>query len=510
MFPAGHTFGSNYSNLNGGYIRFGGTPSYGPTDIGVGFFSYTGGYEVPALGYAGHNTNNDCQYSGGACYGTDVGYLFNGAITFNGLFPIPPQSIGCSTAGAGTSQNYNVRVFPYDSAGNQVGMDLSGQGNCYLWTAFSGSNTGTLTWPAVARAVSYDVVLMNPAHSTNQGWLAGNTSSTSLTLTSGPGSYSYSFPSFTAGARTTINGASLTVNAPTTFNSTLTGTLTGHASLDFPIAGGTLTGLLTTLGSVSGGAGLNCPQGTAPASPNNGDLWCTSVGMYGRFNGSTVGPFGSGSGGGTWAGLSNSSPGNLAIPLGAYTSTFTGGDFGASPIAGLFQYLTSSTTSTDITPLMAWDTGTSYEQGPIARVNAFPAFSVCNAYLSSAHTGFSIFGNATGVSTPPCTNGVLSFATVSKVSILTGSAAHQNLLLFQQNASATAWMLDLANVSTTGFGFARGRSGASADSTGGTTLWTIGSDGTIQTNAKVCSGGACITYTSGTSTSAVGQEGTAP
>ena len=71
-------------------------------------------------------------------------------------------------------------------------------------------------------------------------------------------------------------------------------------------------------------------------------------------------------------------------------------------------------------------------------------------------------------------------------------------------------MLDLANVSTTGFGFARGRSGASADSTGGTTLWTIGSDGTIQTNAKVCSGGACITYTSGTSTSAVGQEGTAP
>ena len=407
MFPAGHTFGSNYSNLNGGYLRFGSTPTYGPTDIGVGFFTYTGGYEVPGLGYAGHNTNSDCQYSGGACYGTDVGYLFNGAITFNGLFPIPPQSIGCSTAGAGTSQNYNVRVFPYDSAGNQVGMDLSGQGNCYLWTAFSGSNTGTLTWPAVARAVSYDVVLMNPAHSSTQGWLAGNTASTSLTMTSGPGGYSYSFPSFTAGARTTINGASLTVNAPTTFNSTLTGTLTGHASLDFPIAGGTLTGLVTTLASASGGAGLNCPQGTAPTSPNNGDLWCTSAGMYGRFNGSTVGPFGTGGGGGTWAGLSNSSPGNLAIPLGAFTSAFTGGDFGASPIAALFQYLTTSTSSTDITPLMAWDTGTSYEQGPIARVNVVPAFSICNAYISSTHTGFSIFGNATGVSTPPCTNGVL-------------------------------------------------------------------------------------------------------
>jgi hypothetical protein len=36
---------------------------------------------------------------------------------------------------------------------------------------------------------------------------------------------------------------------------------------------------------------LNVPHGAAPTSPNNGDVWTTTAGMYARINGSTVGPF---------------------------------------------------------------------------------------------------------------------------------------------------------------------------------------------------------------------------
>lgn len=45
-------------------------------------------------------------------------------------------------------------------------------------------------------------------------------------------------------------------------------------------------------------ATMNLPHGTAPTTPDNGDLWTTTAGFFGRVNGVTVGPFGSGGGGG--------------------------------------------------------------------------------------------------------------------------------------------------------------------------------------------------------------------
>ena len=59
---------------------------------------------------------------------------------------------------------------------------------------------------------------------------------------------------------------------------------------DLPLTGGTLTGELITAAAAAGGAGFNLPQGTAPTSPNNGDLWATSAGLFVRINGATVGP----------------------------------------------------------------------------------------------------------------------------------------------------------------------------------------------------------------------------
>jgi hypothetical protein len=55
---------------------------------------------------------------------------------------------------------------------------------------------------------------------------------------------------------------------------------------------------LITAASASGGAGLRLPHGTDPTSPTNGDVWTTTAGMYVRISGTTVGPLGTGGGGG--------------------------------------------------------------------------------------------------------------------------------------------------------------------------------------------------------------------
>lgn len=55
-------------------------------------------------------------------------------------------------------------------------------------------------------------------------------------------------------------------------------------------AGGTMSGRLITAASGATLSGFNLTPGTAPASPVNGDMWSTSVGLYVQVNGSTVGP----------------------------------------------------------------------------------------------------------------------------------------------------------------------------------------------------------------------------
>lgn len=53
----------------------------------------------------------------------------------------------------------------------------------------------------------------------------------------------------------------------------------------------TTTGKHTTAASTTTVAGLNLPQGAAPTSPVNGDLWTTSSGLFAQIAGGTVGPF---------------------------------------------------------------------------------------------------------------------------------------------------------------------------------------------------------------------------
>jgi hypothetical protein len=56
---------------------------------------------------------------------------------------------------------------------------------------------------------------------------------------------------------------------------------------------GIVDGKLTAAASTASFAGFNLPQGTAPASPADGDLWTTTTGVYARISGVTVGPLSS-------------------------------------------------------------------------------------------------------------------------------------------------------------------------------------------------------------------------
>lgn len=66
--------------------------------------------------------------------------------------------------------------------------------------------------------------------------------------------------------------------------------------------------------SMSGAASLNLPEGTAPASPADGDVWTTSAGMFVRIAGVTIGPLGTGGGSASVAPLvSGTSAGGLQL-----------------------------------------------------------------------------------------------------------------------------------------------------------------------------------------------------
>lgn len=56
------------------------------------------------------------------------------------------------------------------------------------------------------------------------------------------------------------------------------------------LTGCTFSGPVITAASTAIGAGLNVPPGVAPTTPNNGDIWTTSAGIFVQINGATVGP----------------------------------------------------------------------------------------------------------------------------------------------------------------------------------------------------------------------------
>lgn len=137
-----------------------------------------------------------------------------------------------------------------------------------------------------------------------------------------------------AQAQTSPNLSFGQVLTPAQWNALFAGKQDFLGSPPLLITGGTLTGLLGTAASTTASAGLNCAPGVAPTSPNNGDIWCTVAGLFTQVNGSTVGPLGTGGGGGgsiTIGGVSGTSFGLTNLTM--VGSTITAGSM-ASQSAG--------------------------------------------------------------------------------------------------------------------------------------------------------------------------------
>lgn len=227
-FPvmAGKNLGATFSHVQGAYYRVGGNFSQGGNaDMGYGFFD-SQGYEVPGLAY--DNSTNDGVIAGGINLGRDVMYVGAGAnIVLKAMRPVSQPSISCVVNGAGGVTTYIARIFAKDAAGKRGGfVDYTGnEGKCNNAAAsFSVGNGITVTWPTVPNATNgYDVVIMNPAASTSQGWLAGSTAqgTTTLAITSGPGSFNYSFPAYSESAQLDVNGERFTNNVSYQFGSGL-------------------------------------------------------------------------------------------------------------------------------------------------------------------------------------------------------------------------------------------------------------------------------------------------
>lgn len=129
-----------------------------------------------------------------------------------------------------------------------------------------------------------------------------------------------------AAIRDTINTYGLLTDVARTITATntFTATQTFAAITTTTIACTTLTatGLITTVASATGGAGLNLPHGAAPTSPVNGDLWTTTAGLFARINGATqTVPAGSGTSGTItrWTGTGTLANGSIT-DTGTYVS----------------------------------------------------------------------------------------------------------------------------------------------------------------------------------------------
>lgn len=208
-------------------------------------------------------------------------------LTSNGAGSAPSfqAAAGGSPGGANTNVQYNASsafggesTFAYNATSNQLLM-----------------GDGTLTLPAYSFVNDTDLGIWRAGANNmllgHQGFEYVNINGNAAALTLGNTS-----------VNTNVNGA--------TFN-----VLLGGGANELVISTSSITAgqTLNTVASTTSVAGLNVPAGTAPSSPVNGDVWTTTAGMFARINGSTVGPFAAGGGGG------------VTQTNGTATATFTAG-----------------------------------------------------------------------------------------------------------------------------------------------------------------------------------------
>lgn len=213
-------------------------------------------------------------------------------------------------------------------------------------------------------------------------------------------------------------------------------------------AGDTMVGPLVTTASGTGNAGFNVPPGTAPSSPNDGDLWTTALGLYVQIDGVTYGPI---IGGATAAGgdLSGTYPNPTVAKVHGVT-------YPASPSANTVPVVTSASGGGTVT------------YGPVPNAAlANPSVTV-NTVACTLGSSCTISAAASLINgTSPISGGT------------SGSVLFDNAGVLGENAHVTV---------------AQGGSGLGAGTSGGVPYFastsTMGSSAALTANAVVLGGGA--------------------
>jgi len=185
--------------------------------------------------------------------------------------------------------------------------------------------------------------------------------------------------------------------------------------------------------------------------------------------------------------------GNLSLNTSTYTNTFTAGDFGASPVTGIWNFTDNATSSTDISPDVNISVPAgSYHQALGVSVDGFNQFSVCNIGGSS-HLGTVMFGG--NASFPGCSSMVIT--NVGKLlDVHSGNWPIETML--QNGASgftSNLLQLHVSQAAGTGFNFFETCAGANATTGACTTyLDTIRGDGLLTVPAVTIPGATSGAY----------------
>lgn len=163
--------------------------------------------------------------------------------------------------------------------------------------------------------------------------------------------------------------------------------------------GGTMTGPLITAPSTAINAGLNVPSGIAPTTPNNGDIWTTSAGIFVRINGATVGPLSSG-GSGSFAATT---PLTVSFPASVTTYACATCGVTGSPLS---QF--ASTTSAQLAGIISNETGAGllvFGTGPtlvgVTITTSFTATGLVGLPSLASQAANTVVANATGAGASP-------------------------------------------------------------------------------------------------------------
>lgn len=181
-------------------------------------------------------------------------------------------------------------------------------------------------------------------------------------------------------------------------------------------AGGVMSGRLVTAAPGTSTAGFNLSPGSTPASPVNGDLWATTLGLFAQINGVTIGPLSSAS--------SGSFTGTAPVVVGFPGSGITNYSCPTCGIVGnpLSQF--ASTTSAQLAGVISDETGT----GALVFGTA-PTITLANGTGLPISTGVS--GLATGAAT------FLGTATSANLRALLTDESGTGVALFQNGALGT-------------------------------------------------------------------------